>query len=71
MSKTEKKWRRFYLILMIVIYGFFVPVTVIEWLAGDSGVPYTAVVIGLALPVMRKNHIHTIREKEGNSNSNL
>lgn len=68
MSKTEKKWRRFYLILMIVIYGIFVPVTVIEWLAGGGGVPYTAVVIGIALPVMRKNHIHTIREKDGNSN---
>jgi hypothetical protein len=68
MSKTEKKWRRFYLIGMIVIYGIFVPVTALDWLAGDGGVPYTAVVIGLALPMMKKNHIHTIREKEGNTN---
>ncbi|WP_170840760.1 hypothetical protein [Oceanobacillus limi] len=51
---------------MIVIYGIFVPVTVFEWLALDGSFPLTAVVIGFALPVMRRNHLHTIREKESN-----
>jgi len=65
MSKTEKRWRRFYLILMIFIYAVFVPVTVIEWLAGTGGFPITAVVVALGLPLMRKNHLNSIKEKEG------
>lgn len=65
MSKSEKRWRRFYLILMIFIYAIFVPVTVIEWLAGSGGFPITALVVGVALPLMRKNHVNSIRQKEG------
>lgn len=67
MSKSEKRWRRFYLILMIFIYAIFVPITVIEWLAGGGSIPYTAVIVGVGLPIMRKNHINAIREKEGKS----
>ncbi|MFC4558648.1 hypothetical protein ACFO3D_10550 [Virgibacillus kekensis] len=67
MSKSEKRWRRFYLTLMIFIYAVYVPVTLIEWLAGGGGIPYTAVIVGIALPYMRKNHIESIREKEGKS----
>ncbi|TFJ91289.1 hypothetical protein [Lentibacillus salicampi] len=65
MSKTEKRWRRLYLILMIFIYAIYVPVTVVEWLAGSGGFPITAVVVGFGLPLMRKNHLNSIREKEG------
>ncbi|WP_087973444.1 hypothetical protein [Oceanobacillus rekensis] len=64
MSKKEKRWRRLYLILMIFIYAVFVPITVVEWLAADGSFPLTALVVGFALPVMRKNHINQIREKE-------
>ncbi|WP_430784492.1 hypothetical protein VBD025_08600 [Virgibacillus flavescens] len=67
MSNSEKKWRRFYLILMIFIYAIYVPVTVFEWLAGDGGLPYTAVIVGFGLPIMRKNHLQSIRQKEGES----
>ncbi|MFD2760681.1 hypothetical protein [Lentibacillus juripiscarius] len=67
MSKSEKRWRRFYLVLMIFIYAIFVPVTVIEWLAGSGGFPITAIVVGLGLPLMRKNHMNSIRVKEGNN----
>lgn len=67
MSKSEKRWRRFYLILMIFIYVIYVPVTVVEWLAGSGGFPITAVVVGFGLPLMRKNHLNSIREKEGKS----
>lgn len=52
---------------MIFIYAIYVPVTVISWLAGDGGIPYTAVIVGVGLPIMRKNHINSIREKEGKS----
>ncbi|WP_077327777.1 hypothetical protein [Virgibacillus siamensis] len=69
MSKSEKNWRRFYLILMIFIYGIFVPVTVFEWLAGSEGFPLTAIVVGFALPLMRKNHLTAIWEKEGKQSS--
>ncbi|GAA0588648.1 hypothetical protein GCM10009001_00650 [Virgibacillus siamensis] len=65
MSKSEKNWRRFYMILMIFIYGIFVPVTVFEWLAGSGGFPLTALVVGTALPLMRTNHIRQIQEKDG------
>ncbi|WP_067724819.1 hypothetical protein [Oceanobacillus damuensis] len=65
MPKKEKGWRRLYLILMIFIYAVFVPITVIEWLTGNGGFPMTALIVGLALPAMRKNHLNQIREKEG------
>ncbi|MEC5424931.1 hypothetical protein QGM71_15700 [Virgibacillus sp. C22-A2] len=67
MSKTEKKWRRIYLVLMIFIYAIYTPITGLEWLFGDGGFPFTAIVVGVALPVGRKTHLQTIREKEGNS----
>lgn len=63
MSKREKRWRRFYLILMLFIYVIFVPVSVLEWLIGEGKFPLTAIVVGFGLPMMRKNHINTIRSK--------
>jgi hypothetical protein len=63
MSKKEKRWRRFYLFLMIFFYAIYVPVSIIEWLARDGGLPLTAVVVGIALPYMRKNHLHQIQIK--------
>jgi hypothetical protein len=65
MSKKEKRWKRFYLFLMIFFYAIFVPVSVLEWFAGDGGLPITAVVVGIALPFMRKNHLHQIQMKKG------
>ncbi|ALX47199.1 hypothetical protein [Lentibacillus amyloliquefaciens] len=64
MSKSEKRWRRFYLILMIFIYAIYVPVTVTEWLAGTGSFPITAIVVGVGLPLGRINHLRVIREKE-------
>ncbi|OAT84729.1 hypothetical protein A6P54_20900 [Bacillus sp. MKU004] len=64
MSKKEKRWRRFYLFLMIFFYVIYVPVSVIEWLAGEGGIPLTALVVGIALPYMRKNHIEQIRVRQ-------
>ena len=56
MSK-EKKWRRIYKVLMIFFYVVFVPVTVGEWLLSDGSFPFAAIVVGFALPFMRKNHL--------------
>ncbi|MCC5804408.1 hypothetical protein [Rossellomorea vietnamensis] len=64
MSKKEKRWRRFYLLLMIFFYAIYVPVSILEWLAGDGGIPITAVVVGMALPYMRKNHLQQIQVKQ-------
>lgn len=61
MSKREKKWRRIYLFLMIFIYAIFVPVSALEWLVGEGKFPYTAIVVGFALPFIRKNHLTTIK----------
>ncbi|WP_217589298.1 hypothetical protein [Lentibacillus saliphilus] len=69
MSKTEKKWRTIYLLLMIFIYAVYVPITVFEWIWSEGGIPFTAIIIGSALPLMRKNHIQTIREKEEKINT--
>ncbi|GLI82657.1 hypothetical protein ANABIO32_03440 [Rossellomorea marisflavi] len=63
MSKKEKRWRRFYLFLMIFIYAIFIPVTVLEWVAGDGRFPITAVAVGFGMPLIRKNHIQQLRTK--------
>lgn len=52
----RKKWRKIYIGLMIFIYAVYVPVSVFEWLASDGGFPFTAVLLAVALPLMRKNH---------------
>lgn len=49
---------------MIFIYAVYIPMTVFEWIIGEDGFPYTAVVIGFSLPLMRANHINTIRNKQ-------
>ena len=68
MSKMEKKWRRIYLILMIFIYAIYVPITGFEWLIGENGFPYTAILVGVVLPFARKSHLKTIRENGAKSN---
>ncbi|MBM6614734.1 hypothetical protein JTF06_07500 [Desemzia sp. RIT804] len=57
MSTSEKKWRKVYIGLMIFIYAVYVPVSVVEWLFSEGGVPFTAVLIAILLPIMRKNHL--------------
>lgn len=61
--KSEKSWKRFYLFMMIFFYAIYVPVSLLEWLGGDGGIPITAVVVGVALPFIRKNHLSQIKEK--------
>ncbi|MBH0167596.1 hypothetical protein IHV12_22055 [Fictibacillus sp. 7GRE50] len=66
MSKSEKKWRRFYMMMYIFIYGIYVPYNLFMWLGGSEGFPYAMLGIALGLPMMKKNHINNIREKEQN-----
>lgn len=61
--KSEKSWKRFYLFMMIFFYAIYVPVSLLEWLGGDGGIPITAVVVGVALPFIRKNHLNQIQGK--------
>ena len=61
--KKYKNWTRIYLLLTIFFYGIFVPVTIAEWLFSDAGFPYTAVVVGIALPAMKKNHLAQIKRQ--------
>ncbi|MCA1057011.1 hypothetical protein LCM10_18770 [Rossellomorea aquimaris] len=49
-------------VLLIFFYVIYVPVSIIQWFAGDGGI--TALVVGIALPYMRKNHIEQIRVKQ-------
>lgn len=57
MPASEKKWRKVYIGLMIFIYAVYVPVSVVEWLFSEGGFPFTAVLLAIALPFMRKNHL--------------
>ncbi|MBS4210371.1 hypothetical protein [Bacillus sp. FJAT-50079] len=59
----EKKWKRFYLFLMIFFYGIFTPVSFAEWLFADGKFPYTVIIVGIALPAMRKNHLMKLQQQ--------
>ena len=63
MSTSEKKWRKVYIGLMIFIYAVYVPVSVFEWLGSDGGFPFVAVLVAIALPFMRKNHLTQLRNE--------
>lgn len=63
MSKSEKKWRRFYFIAMIIIYGVFIPVELYEFFTGGTRFPLSVIVVGVGLPLMRMNHLNKIREQ--------
>lgn len=63
MSISEKKWRKIYIGLMIFIYAVYVPVSVFEWLDSDGGFPLTAVLLAVALPLMRKNHLAQLKKE--------
>ncbi|GAE94474.1 hypothetical protein JCM21714_3634 [Gracilibacillus boraciitolerans JCM 21714] len=64
MSQREKKWRIFYLVLMLFIYLIYIPINIYEWLVQSSGFPITAFVLFFALPLMRYNHLRSIRTSE-------
>lgn len=64
MSKKEKRWRRIYLLLYILIYGMVAPLSLILFFAGEESFPFFIIPVAIALPVMKQNHIQKIREKE-------
>ncbi|PKH11253.1 hypothetical protein [Planomicrobium sp. MB-3u-38] len=61
--KKYNRWKKIYLFLMLFFYGIFVPVTAAEWLFSDAGFPFTAVVVGIGLPPMRKNHLAQLKSQ--------
>lgn len=63
MSKKEKKWRLFYKVMMVVIYGLILPLSLLLFFIGEGGIPWGIVVAGIALPFMRDNHIKKIRQQ--------
>jgi hypothetical protein len=64
MSKKEKRWRRVYLFLYILIYGMVAPLSLILFFTGEESFPFFIIPVVIALPVMKQNHIQKIREKE-------
>ncbi|GAA0432280.1 hypothetical protein GCM10008934_22160 [Virgibacillus salarius] len=52
---SEKSWRRFYLYLMLFIYIIYAPISIIEWLSESGGFPFTAIIVGIALPLSEKS----------------
>jgi hypothetical protein len=67
MSKKEKRWRRVYFSLYILIYGMIAPVSLLLFFTGEESFPFFIIPVVLALPVMKQNHIQKIREKEMNA----
>ncbi|WP_433746756.1 hypothetical protein [Falsibacillus pallidus] len=63
MGKKEKRWRRFYLFIIIFFYAIYVPVSLLDWVNGE-GFPITVFTVGIALPLLRKNHLKQIQAKE-------
>ncbi|MCM3719799.1 hypothetical protein [Fictibacillus phosphorivorans] len=66
MTKSEKKWRRFYGMMYIFIYGIYVPYNLFMWLGSEEGFPFGMIGIAIGLPLIKKNHINSIHEKEQN-----
>ncbi|OCA80717.1 hypothetical protein F7984_01735 [Pradoshia sp. D12] len=64
MSKKEKRWSKFYKYFMIFFYVLLVPIAIFDFFAG-GGFPYEILIVGLALPAMRTNHLNIIRAKGG------
>ena len=65
MTVREKRWRRFYLFLMLFIYVIYVPASFLEWIFLGEKIPFVAIFIGVAIPFMRKNHINNIQSGKG------
>ncbi|MGY3717835.1 hypothetical protein ACWE42_20185 [Sutcliffiella cohnii] len=65
LSKRERKWRRFYLFVMIMIYGLVIPLALSLFFVGES-FPLIPIFVGIALPFMRNNHLKQIRQQEYN-----
>lgn len=64
MSKKEKRWRRFYVFLYILIYGIITPLSLLLFFTSDESFPYFIIPVVIALPAMKHNHIQKIREKK-------
>ncbi|MBH0163214.1 hypothetical protein [Fictibacillus sp. 26RED30] len=69
MSKKEKRWRRVYFLLYLLIYGLVAPLSLILFVIGEESFPFFIIPVVLALPAMKNNHIQKIREREGLSKS--
>ncbi|MFC0238819.1 hypothetical protein [Fictibacillus phosphorivorans] len=65
MSKKEKRWRRVYVLLYLLIYGLVAPLSLILFFIGEESFPFFIIPVVLALPAMKHNHIQKIREKDG------
>lgn len=61
MTKKEKKWRRIYLVFLIFIYAIYIPVELFEFITEGGGFPITVIIVGVAYPIVRINHLKQIR----------
>lgn len=62
MSRKEKRWSKIYKYFMIFFYAILVPIAIFDFMAG-GGFPFEFLIVGLALPAMRANHLNMIRAK--------
>lgn len=61
--KQYKGWHIFYVCLMIAIYGFYVPGSLLLWFTGIDGFPYQIIVAIFAVHFVKKQHMKFLRER--------
>lgn len=62
MSAKEKRWKRIYLFLFILVYGLAIPINLLVFLTleGES-FPFVMILVGVILPIIKKQHIERLR----------
>ncbi|MBM7581064.1 hypothetical protein [Jeotgalibacillus terrae] len=60
--KKYKRWKRFYMILMIM-FGILIPVELMLWLAGSESFPLASIGIGATLYAYRKHHLQQMESQ--------
>ena len=61
--KRHKRWRVFYIFLMIVVYGLLIPGQLLLWIVDETSFPYQIIIYIIAVPFIRKQHLRYLDEK--------
>ncbi|UTR16807.1 hypothetical protein MM221_09965 [Salipaludibacillus sp. LMS25] len=64
MSIREKRWRRFYTVLFIFLYGCVIPINLLVFfsMTGER-FPFIPILVGIILPFTKKRHLEQVRQE--------
>jgi hypothetical protein len=64
MSKRERRWRRFYILLFTFLYGCVIPINLFVYFSlTDERFPFVPILVGIILPFTKKRHLEQIRQE--------